>query len=124
MKTLPLELRKQILASYDRGVGTRQDVADRYRVSLAMIKKLLQQRRHTGDIGPRHHLAGRKPTILPAHRRRFRTLLARRPNMTLRELREAVGLQCSLPAIHYVLADMGLTYRERRRQATSNKADK
>ena len=114
MKTLSVELREQILASYDRGEGTRQDVADRYRVSLGMVKKLLQQRGRTGDIAPRHHHSGRKPTILDIHRRQFRALLAKQPDMTLKELRDAVGLHCSLPAIHYVLADMGLTYRERR----------
>jgi transposase len=33
--------------------------------------------------------------------------------MTLKELREALGLDCSLPAIHYALSDMGLTYKKR-----------
>jgi hypothetical protein len=33
--------------------------------------------------------------------------------MTLAELREALGLKCTLPAIHYVLVDMGLTYKKR-----------
>jgi transposase len=34
--------------------------------------------------------------------------------MTLSELREALGLACSLPAVHYVLEKMGLTYKKRR----------
>lgn len=32
--------------------------------------------------------------------------------MTFVELREALGLECTLPAIHYVLVDMGLTYKK------------
>jgi len=52
MQTLSLELRKRILASYDHKEGTREEIAHRYRVSLGMIKKLLQQRRRIGDIGP------------------------------------------------------------------------
>jgi hypothetical protein len=32
-----------------------------------MVKKLLQQRRRTGDIAPRQHFAGRKPMIVAAH---------------------------------------------------------
>ena len=113
MKTLSVDLRERIIGSYDHQEGTRQEIADRFRVSLGMVKKLLQQRRRTGDIGPRHHHAGRKPIIVDTHRRQFRTLLGRRPDMTLEELREATGLNCTLPAIHYVLADMELTYKKR-----------
>ena len=36
-----------------------------------------------------------------------------KPDMTLKELREALGLDCSLPAIHYALSDMDLTYKKR-----------
>jgi len=113
MRTLSLDLRERILASYDNEEGTREEVAHRYRVSLGMVKKLLQQRRHTGDIGPRHYRCGRKPMIVESHRRQLRALLAKKPDLTLRELRQAVGLNCTLPAIHYVLDAMGLTYKKR-----------
>jgi transposase len=113
MKTLSVDLRERILASYDAREGTREEVADRYRVSLGMVKKLLQQRRKTGDIRPRHHYSGRKPKILDPHRRRMRHLLSRQPDLTLAELREATALSCSLPAIHYALAAMDLTYKKR-----------
>ena len=114
MKTLSLDLRERILASYDNLEGTRQEIADRYRVSLGMVKKLLQQRRRTGNIGARHSYSGRKPIIVQAHENQMRTLLGQKPDMTLKELREALGLDCSLPAIHYALSDMGLTYKKRR----------
>src|SRR5262249_52045844 len=102
------------LAAYDEGEGTREDIARRFRVSLGMVKKLLAQRRHTGSIAPRHHLAGRKPRIMHAHQRQMRTLLGQKPDLTLRELRDAAGLECSLQAIHVVLGKMGLTYKKRR----------
>jgi transposase len=113
MKTLSVDLRERILASYDAHEGTREETADRYRVSLGMVKKLLQQRRKTGDIRPRHHYSGRKPKILDRHRRRLRHLLSRQPDLTLAELRAATALSCSLPAIHYALAAMNLTYKKR-----------
>jgi transposase len=113
MKTLSLDLREWILASCDAREGTREEIADRYRVSLGMVKKLLQQRRKTGDIRPRHHYSGCKPKILDPHRRRMRQLLSRQPDMTLAELREAIALSCSLPAIHYELVAMNLTYQKR-----------
>lgn len=114
MKTLSLDLRERILAAYDAGDATREMVAGRFRVSLGMVKKLLAQRRRLGEIGPQHHRAGRKPSILPAHREQMRRHLKVKPDLTLAELRTATGLECTLPAIHYVLADMGLTFKKRR----------
>jgi transposase len=122
MAALSMDLRERILASYDRGEGTRDQIASRYKVSLGMVKKLIQQRRHSGDIAPRHHLSGRKPLILESHKKAMKELLARRPDMTLEELREATGLSCTLPAIHYALAAMGLTYKKRRSAPASRTA--
>jgi transposase len=113
MRTISLDLRERILASYDHKEGTREEVAQRYRVSLGLVKKLLQQRRRTGDIRPRHHRSGRKPLILLTHHRQMRSLLGQKPDLTLKELRAALGLSCTLPAIHYALQTIGLTYKKR-----------
>lgn len=51
--------------------------------------------------------------ILASHQRQMRSLLAKKPDLTLKELRAAVALECSLPAIHYALEKMGLTYKKR-----------
>jgi transposase len=113
MRTLSLDLRERIVASYDKEEGTREQVANRYAVSLGMVKKLLQQRRRTGDIAPRHRFSGRKPLILQSHQQAMRTLLAKKPDLTLKELRAALKLPCTLPAIHYALLALGLTYKKR-----------
>lgn len=113
MRTLSLDLRQRILDAYDKEEGTRAEIAQRFRVSLGMVKKLLQQRRHTGDIAARHHHSGRKPMIVATHRSQMRCLLAKKNDLTLKELRQAMGLACSLQAIHVVLAGMGLTYKKR-----------
>ena len=112
MRTRSLDLRQRILDAYDQDEGTRAEVAQRFRVSLGMVKKLLQQRRRTGDIAPRHRLAGRKPRILAPHRSQIRTLLSRKNDMTLKELRPSLGLECSVQALHVVLGKLGLTYKK------------
>lgn len=114
MRTLSLDLRERIIASFDNEEGTREQIGARYRVSLGMVKKLLQQRRRTGDIGARHHYSGRKALIGPIHHRQMRSLLSKKPDLTLKELRHALELDCSLPAIHYALENLGLTYKKRR----------
>ena len=113
MRTTSLDLRERILACYDKEEGTRARIAHRFRVSLGLVKKLLQQRRRTGDIAPRHRFSGRKPTIVGAHRNQLRALLDRKNDLTLKELRSATGLKCSLQAINVVLVKMNLTYKKR-----------
>jgi len=115
-------LRQRILDSYDKDEGTREEIARRFRVSLGMVKKLLQQRRRTGDIAPRHRFAGRKPMIVATHRSQIRALLAKKNDLTLTELREALGLSCSVQALHVVLGKMGLTYKKRRSMPVSRTA--
>lgn len=119
MKTLSLDLRERIVAAYDADQGTREEIAKRFRVSIAMVKKLLAQRRRIGDIGPQHHRAGRKPLLKPEHREQLAALVARKPDITLAEMRASLQLGCTLPAIHYVLARMGLTYKKRRSMRAS-----
>jgi len=100
-KTLSIDFRERILRAYDEGEGTQAEIAHRFKVSLGMVKKLIQQRRHLGDIAPQHHRAGRKPQIGPGHRSQLRALLAKKPDLTLQELRAALGVDCTIQAIHY-----------------------
>ena len=61
MKTLSLDIRTRILACYDERKHTRDAIAKRFCVSLGMVKKLLRQRKATGEIGVLYHRAGQKP---------------------------------------------------------------
>ena len=114
MATLSNDLRERIVAAYDRGDGTRQQVAQGYDVSLGMVKKLLQQRRRTGDIAPRHKYSGAKPKITAKHERQLKRLVRDHCDMTLEELRDAIGISCTPQAIHYALGRMGLSLKKRR----------
>ena len=118
--TISLDLRKRILKACDRKQSTRQEVADRFEVSVGVVKKLLAQRKRTGDIRPRHRYSGRKPGVAASHQRQLRALVNEKPDLTLRELREKLALSCTLPAIHFVLARAGLTYKKKR-SAPANK---
>ena len=113
MKRLSLDLRGRIVSAYDAKEGTREEIAHRFKVSLGMVKKLLQQRRRIGELGDQYHRCGRKPVILDHHREQLRQLLVKTPDLTLMEMRKALGLNCTLPALHYVLVDLNLTYKKR-----------
>ena len=112
-KALSLDLRKRILDAYDQGGVSQQRVAERFSVSHGMVKKLVRQRREIGEIGPQVYKCGAKPKITPDHRETLRKLLAQEPDLTLEELRKNLGVSCTIQAIHYVLKDMGISYKKR-----------
>ena len=122
MKTISLDLRERIVAAYDGEEGTREEVAKRFRVSVGMVKKLLQQRRKTGELGDRHRYSGRKAKIRPEYRERLGALIAAQPDLTLGEIKERLKMTCSVPALHYALAAMGLTFKKRRSMPPSRTA--
>ena len=112
MRALSLDLRERIVACYDRGDLTQKAVAERFSVSEFTVKKLLRQRRETGCLAPRYGRNGGKRKILPEHQEQLRELLGTRPDMTLEELRDALGIDCTVQAIHYALSRMGYSYKK------------
>ena len=112
MKAISMDLRQRIVAAYDQGDTTRQKVAERFGVSLAFVKKILFRRKHFGTIAPFHGKAGRKPALSPQQRDAMLSYIARNPGATLAEIRDALGVSCSLPTIFNTLRRMKLTYKK------------
>lgn len=113
-RTLSVDLRERIVAAYDGKEGTREEVARRFKVSVGMVKKLLAQRAKTGDLRPRHRFSGRKARLLPEHGPRLKALISQQPDLTLAELKARLQLECTVAAVHWVVAKLGLTYKKRR----------
>lgn len=122
MKTTSLDLRRRIVETYDEGKWTQEEVAKRFRVSLGMVKKLLVQRRRTGQIEARHRFSGRKARLLPERGPELKRLVAKEPDLTLAEIKERLKLDCTIGAIHWVLGRLGLTYKKRRSMRPSRTA--
>ena len=112
-KTLSIDIRERILKAYDQGKSTRQEVADRFDVSLGMVKKLLHQRKHLGHINPQDYKSGNKPKITAQHKEQLIELLDSEPDLTLEDLKNRLNLDCSIQAIHYVLVGLGISYKKR-----------
>ncbi len=112
MKALSLDLRQRIVAACDVGTQTQKQVAERFGVSESSVKKLLRQRRETGELGTRYANCSAPRKILPEHETKLRELLGERPDMTLEELRDGIGVDCTVQAVHYALLRMGITYKK------------
>jgi transposase len=110
MRAYSLDLRERVLADCDAG-HSNDEVARKFKVSAAWIRRLKQRRRETGSIEPR---VRRKPqSRLMAHADRLRELVAQRPDATLQELREALGVQASLPSFCRALQQLRLTVKKK-----------
>lgn len=109
MQAYSMDLRKRVLADSDAGLPTKP-VAERYGVSRTWVRSLKQRRRETGEIAPRVG-GGRKPKI---DRARLAALVQQQPDVTLMELRERLGVTCSLSAIWMALDKLRITFKKKR----------
>lgn len=123
-RPLSIDLRERIVDAYDQGGISQQAVAQRFCVSVEFVKKILRQRRELGDIGPQYSNCGRKPKITESHRQRMTELIKEQPDLTLEEIGQRLGLSCTIQAIHYVLKEMGLSYKPRIRSWKADVARK
>lgn len=114
MKAYSMDLRERVVAACDRGEGTREEIAKRFRVGVAWVYRLLQRRRETGSIEPKPRGGGQKPAFDPPAAERLRQAVADRPDATLEELREAVGVACGTSAVHRALEKLGLPRKKSR----------
>lgn len=113
-KPISLDLRERIVMAYESKEGTREEMAKRFKVSLGMVKKLLAQKTRTGDLKNRYSYCGRKAKLEPEYGAALRKLVQKQPDVTLVEIKEQLGLDYTIGAIHWVLGKMGLTYKKRR----------
>jgi transposase len=105
------DVRARAIAAYEAGNGTQADTAKFYGVDLSTFQRWLQRYRETGRASP--FPRGHNP---PALDRDQMLLLVRlveeKPDATLEELREGVGVACSLVAIHNALRRLGYRYKK------------
>jgi transposase len=91
MKPYSLDLREKILHAYDEHRGSQRALAALFGVSRAFVEKLVQRRRSTGQIAPRPHAGGRKPSCDQAALAVVRQGLQEQTDATLAELCARLG---------------------------------
>lgn len=114
MAPYSMDLRERVLEAYDNGEGTQEELAQTFRVSTRWIQKLLAQRRQTGAINPRPHGGGRPATVSGERVEQLREALRSKPDATLSELREALGLGGSIMGVFRALKRHRITRKKSR----------
>ena len=110
MRAYSLDLRQRVLADCDAGCSNEQ-VAQKYRVSAAWIRRLKMRRRQTGSIEPCVRRE-RTPHLL-AHAERLQELVEQQPDATLEGLRQALGVQTSVSSLCRALQRLRLTLKKK-----------
>jgi transposase len=109
------DLRGRVLAAVDGGSAAGV-VAVRFGVSVSYIYRILARRRQTGETEARAQRS-HQPFKLAPHHEAIRAEVARRPDVTLDELRAWLvaehGVSASLGLMHNTLARLDLTRKKR-----------
>ncbi len=114
MKAYSTDLRERVVAAYDAGEDTQEQVAARFAVSTSWVRKLLRQRRRTGSIEPRPHGGGHAPAFDGEAAARLRQAVRDDSDATLEELGRAAGVACSPSAVYRTLDRLGITRKKSR----------
>jgi transposase len=112
MRAFSMDLRERVMAAVEAEEGSYPELAERFKVSADFVKKLVRQKRELGTLEPQTHRCGRKPKVTAEHKEQLRQLVKHRPDMTLRELRDALRLEVSLKAIWDALQTLKLTFKK------------
>lgn len=114
MRAYSLDLRKRVLAAYQKGDSTLNEIAERFSVSRSFIVKLAKRYRETGTLQPKPHRGGRVKTVDPDA---LVTLYREDNDAVLREfqtrLKERYGITASISSIDRAFRRLGITRKKR-----------
>ena len=109
-----MDLRERVIRAYDQKVGTQEQIAELFGVSVPWIKKLLRQRRQTGTIAPKAHGGGWTPKFSGRKLDKLKRLVEQDGDATLQELLDRSGVAASLMAVHRALKRLGCRRKKSR----------
>jgi len=106
-----VDVRARAIAAYEAGNGTQADIAKFYRVDISTFQRWLQRYRATGRASPlpRGH---NPPALKQGQMLDLSKLVQDTPDMTLEQLRECLGVTCSIVTIHNTLKRLGFRYKK------------
>lgn len=112
------DLRDRVLAAFDRG-ETGATIAEMFQVSESWANRCRQVRREKGRTTPLP-TGGRRHSKID--KEKLAALVREKPDSTLKELRDELGVRCVESAICMALKKLGLSYKKRRSTPRSRTA--
>jgi transposase len=110
MAAFSLDLRRRVLADCQSGMSYAA-VARKYTVSAEWVRTFFNRFRETGEIAPRSHATKRQPFHV-RHGVALRAAVAAKPDRTLEELREHLGLEVSIGTLWTALRQLKISFKK------------
>jgi transposase len=104
------EFRGQVLAACDRGLGT-QSVALKFEVSESWVRRVKQQRRECGKLGPATKRKRTAKWVREADR--IRAAMQQTPDLTLEELQRELDTSLSRSTLCRALRALKLSLKKK-----------
>ena len=118
MKAYSLDLRQRVVSAYEQGEGSIAEIASRFGVCPAFLKKMLRQWRESGDLSPRPHGGGKPKSLTERQQRLLRRKVREEGDISLAELQgflaEQESVEVHVSTISRALCALGLPLKKSR----------
>lgn len=111
MKTASAETRALVVKAYTSGVATRKQLAEIFGYHIQSIGNWIREFESEGRIAPRPK-GHRKSIFTDDEKKALIELFQNDVDITLEELRERFGKNCSLVAIHKTVVKLGFVFKK------------
>lgn len=105
------QIRQRAIAAYEKGAGTQAEIARLYGVDLSTFQRWWRRYRQEGQTDPKPR--GHNPAALDdGEMTQLTHFVDSMPDATLNQMRQALGKDCSVVAIHNALKRLGYRYKK------------
>lgn len=119
---IDIEVRKRIMRAKQKGLRVAE-ICEAYDVGKSAVYDLLKRARETGDITPKIHLRGRKPSYSEDDVASVKGLIDEQCDITAGEIKERLGLELCESSIRTIIREkLGYRYKKRRYMPVSGSA--
>lgn len=118
-----IDLRQRIINIYQTRESSQREIAERFKVSLSFVKRLICRYQQTGSVKPKSHGGGEIAIIQQSALEQIKQLVDEQPDALLRELCERwekkKGIKVSISTMYRRLQKLQLTTKKRRDPASA-----
>lgn len=106
------DLRTRIIDAWEAKEGSQRQLADRFKVSLSFVQRVLRRYRQTGERHAKPRGATLSPTLSGTLLETVKALVAEQPDALLQELcdrlQERTAVKVSIPTLHRAVEGLRL----------------
>lgn len=114
---LPIELRSRVVAAFEAGLGSMNEIAERFNVSVSSVSRWSRLSQIYGEANPKPHAGGPPLKIFDTELNKVIELLKEKPDRTLTELtacwNERHQTKVCRSSINRALLRAGITFKKR-----------